>query len=147
MDSVSGVFVPAEVLADEQGVPVDEVIERIRAGLLTGRQHGEDWQVLVRIPGSDAPAPAPAPPPAPAGPVTAEFAGPLTLAGSPEVIVRDVHMSLGSIVGLILKFILALAIAGVILGGLAMAVWLLIETYGGGMVDTALELLGPLLPR
>lgn len=148
MDSVSGVFVPAEVLAQEQGVPVDDVIERIRAGLLTGRQHGEDWQVLVRIPPQETSAAAPATAPAtPMGPVTAEFAGPVTLAGSPEVIVRDVHIGLGSMVGLILKFVVALAIAGVILGGLGMAIWLLVESYGAGMVDAALDLLGPMLPR
>ena len=38
MDSVSGLFAPVEVLASDQGIAPEEVMRRIQAGQLTGRQ-------------------------------------------------------------------------------------------------------------
>jgi hypothetical protein len=146
MDSVSGVFVPVEILAHEKGVSADEVIDQIKAGQLTGRQQSDGWHVLVRVP-QVAEGSAPAPNPAPSGRVVAEIAGPVTLDGRSDVVVRDVHIELSTMVGLILKFAVALMIAGAMLGGLGFAIMLVIETFGQGLLSTAMEFLGPLLPQ
>ena len=38
MESVAGVFVPAEVLAREQGTTAEDVVQRIQSGELVGRK-------------------------------------------------------------------------------------------------------------
>jgi hypothetical protein len=54
VDSVAGVFVPVDVLAREQGVTADAVIEKIQAGALVGRKQASGWHVMVRAPGGNA---------------------------------------------------------------------------------------------
>jgi hypothetical protein len=145
MESVSGVFVPAETLAADQGVSVDDIVAQVKAGNLTGRHQSTGWHVLVQMP-SDGAVPA-ATQPESGGPVAAGITGAVTLNGQPEVVVKNVNIGLGTMVGLILKFVVALAISGLILGGLGMVVMLLIENFGQGLIDTAMQIIGPYLPQ
>lgn len=54
-ESVSGVFVPVEVLAREQNTSAEEVVKRIQNGALIGRKQSDGWHVMVRPPASSAP--------------------------------------------------------------------------------------------
>ena len=55
MESVAGVFVPAEVLAREQGTTAEDVVQRIQSGELVGRKQSNGWHVMVRVPESAQP--------------------------------------------------------------------------------------------
>lgn len=157
VESVTGVFVPVNVLAEEQGVSVETIIERIRTGDLVGRTQNSEWHVLVQVPGQVM-APdgdraslglsgaAPSGVAASGDSGLARVSGPVTLEGRPEVIVRDVHIGFASLIWLIIKFVAALAIAVVILGGIGFGVVLLIENFGRGLIDNFLQLIGPYLP-
>ncbi len=151
MDSVSGVFVPVEVLATDQGTTPEEVIQRIQAGQLTGRQQSNGWHVMVRMPKAQA-APtaakreAPNTPQVVTGRVVAELSGPVALDGRQDVVIRNVHITLAALVWLMLKVIAAVVIVGVMVGLLAGGVWLALDSFGQGVLQQISSLVSPLLP-
>lgn len=146
MESVSGLFVPVELLAREQGQSVEAVTERIRSGELVGRRHGDGWQVLVRVPpGEHGALPAPSALPAGGGRVVTELEGPVTVTGRVHVVLRDIDVGLFALVALLIKLVVAAILAGLILGGIGFAIMLLVERYGQGLVDLLMGLIGPYL--
>ena len=151
MDSVSGLFVPVEVLASDQGIAPEEVIRRIQAGQLTGRQQSNGWHVMVRVPQGQAvptaaQSDAPNTPQVVTGRVIAELAGPVALDGRQDVVIRNVHITLAALVWLMLKIIAALVIVCVVVGLLGGGVWLALDTFGQGVLEQISGLVGAYLP-
>ena len=151
MESVSGVFVPVDVLAAEQSVPVETVIKRIQEGELVGRRQSSGWHVLVRGPEHDQASlgaggdPAPARSLSGSGRVVADLDGPIVIEGQPSVIVRDVHIGFLSLIWLIIKFAAAAVIATLVLGGIGFAGVLVLENVGSGLIETLAQLIQPYL--
>ena len=135
MESVAGVFVPAEVLAREQGTTAEGIVEKIQNGELVGRKQSNGWHVLVRVPeGTQQPqaappsqqsAPAAVATPASVKSAPVEISGPITINGVTEVVVRDVQIRFSAMVVLLLKLVLALVPVGLIFGAVALLLnWL-----------------------
>lgn len=159
-ESVSGVFVPVEVLAREQNTTAEEVVERIQNGALIGRKQSDGWHVMVRAPAAastPAPAAAPAPGPgaAPGAPRPSpppsepeyddrivELAGPVRIDGITEVVVRDVQIRFSAMVVLLLKFVLACVPVGLILGGVAFGGLWLYQKFGTQIMERVMPLIG-----
>ena len=159
-ESVSGVFVPVEILAREQDTTAEEVIERIQSGALIGRKQADGWHVMVRAPAGSAPAAAPAAPasnapvhrvPEPAPPAprqsdyddhVVELAGPVRIDGVTEVIVRDVQIRFSAMVVLLLKFLLACIPVGLIFGGLGYGGLWLYQRFGPQVMERITSLIG-----
>ena len=139
MESVAGVFVPAEVLAREQETTAEDVVQRIQSGELVGRKQSNGWHVMVRVPESaQTQQQAPTSAPDVIG-ARAEVTGPITIDGVTEVVVRDVQIRFTAMVILILKFVLACIPVGIILGAVALVgSWL----YGrfGAQIESFLQL-------
>ena len=103
VSTVSGIFVPVDVLARDEGVPIESVIERIKGGGLVGRRRSDGWQVLVQAPtsqaGSDTPADSPPSP----------QTRPVSYHDHPrrDVIVTNVRIPLASLVRFFIQCVLA----------------------------------------
>jgi hypothetical protein len=169
-ESVSGVFVPVEVLAREQKTSAEDVVERIQNGALIGRKQSDGWHVMVRAPASSMPPaavdglgegalaqttprhrqPGPgAPRPAPDGARQSDHAqrmvnpqGSVRIDGITEVVIRDVEIRFSAMVVLVLKFVFACVPVGLILGGLGFGGLWLHEKFGAQVVERITALIG-----
>jgi hypothetical protein len=153
MESVAGVFVPAEVLAREQETTAEDIVEKIQNGELVGRKQSNGWHVLVRIPeGTQQPQAAPPSqqlaPAAAATPAPAAISGPITINGVTEVVVRDVQVRFSAMVVLLLKLVLALIPVGLIFGAVALLLNWLYARFGAelkSLMQLAIEYITSLI--
>jgi hypothetical protein len=127
VSTVSGVFVPVEVLALEQGTTPEVIVHQIQSGKIAGRMGESGWHVLVQAPTSAVASPPPPPPPP-------EIRMP------PDFEITNLQVPFWSLVVLLLKGIFAILF---VVAGIA-AVISGVETFFG--VEKLLGMLGITLP-